>query len=57
VKKADLEKLLRQNGWKLKRQGGNHEVWEKDGKQEALPRHKEIKETLAKVIIKRLGLK
>ena len=57
MKKADLEKLLRQNGWSLKRQGGSHEVWEKDGKLEALPRHREIKETLAKVIIRRLGLK
>lgn len=57
MKRKDLEKCLVRNGWKLKRHGGNHDVWEKDGKQEAVPRHSEIKETLAKAIIKRLGLK
>jgi len=57
MKRKDLEKCLVQNGWKLKRHGGNHDVWEKDGKQEAVPRHSEIDEMLAKAIIRRQGLK
>lgn len=57
MKKADLEKLLMKHGWSLKRRGASHELWQKDGKVEALPRHREIKETLARAIIRRLGLK
>lgn len=57
MKKKDLEMLLKRNGWQMKRQGGSHEVWEKNGKREMLPRHREIAEQLAKAIIRRQGLK
>jgi len=57
MKKKDLEKLLRKNGWKMERQGGNHEVWSNGTSTEPIPRHREINEQLAKAIIKKLGLK
>ncbi|MGI6688332.1 MAG: type II toxin-antitoxin system HicA family toxin [Christensenellales bacterium] len=57
MKRKDLEKRLSENGWTLKRHGANHDIWEKDGKQEAVPRHNEISERLAQAIIRRQGLK
>lgn len=57
MKRKDLIKLFEQNGWKLVREGGNHSVYAKDGKIEAIPRHKELSEMLVKSIIKRQGLK
>lgn len=56
MKKKDLEKLLRQKGWEIVRQGGNHEVWSNGESIEPIPRHREINEQLAKAIIKKLGL-
>jgi predicted RNA binding protein YcfA (HicA-like mRNA interferase family) len=40
----------------LKREGGSHSLWlnPKNGVTEAVPRHNEIKEPLAKKILKRL---
>ncbi len=57
MKAKDLINLLRQNGWYLKRNGGNHDIYTNGQKSEAIPRHGEIKETLAKAIIKRNNLK
>lgn len=57
MKSQDLIKLLEKNGWYLKRNGGSHDIYTNGTKMETLPRHKEIKETLAKAIIKRNGLK
>ena len=56
MKKKDLEKLLRKNGWKMERQGGKHEVWSNGISTEPIPRHREINEQLAKAIIKKLRL-
>lgn len=57
MKRADLIRLLERNGWYLKRNGSNHDVYT-DGKNiEAIPRHAEIKENLARAIVKRRGLK
>ncbi len=57
MKRKDLIKKLMQKGWHFKRDGGNHEIWT-DGKNiEAIPRHKEINEELAKYIIKKHKLK
>jgi predicted RNA binding protein YcfA (HicA-like mRNA interferase family) len=57
VKRTDLEKKLRIAGCYLKRQGGSHSLWinPKTGIIEAIPRHREIKEPLAKKILKALG--
>lgn len=57
MKRADLIKLLEKNGWYLERNGGNHDIYTNGTDSEAVPRHKEIAEILAKKIIKRRGLK
>ncbi len=57
MKRIDLEKKLRIAGCYLKREGRSHSLWinPKTGVVEALPRHKEIKESLAKKILKSLN--
>jgi YcfA-like protein. len=56
MKRKDLIKILEQNGWCLKRSGGNHDICT-DGKNlEPIPRHSEINERLAKAILKKYGL-
>lgn len=57
MKRTDLIKLLLQNGWRLKRNGNNHDIYTNGQAMETIPRHREIKETLALDIIKRRGLK
>ena len=57
MKRKELEKKLRQAGCYLKREGGSHSLWinPRTGVVEAIPRHREIKEFLAKKIIKNLN--
>jgi predicted RNA binding protein YcfA (HicA-like mRNA interferase family) len=57
MKRRDLEKKLRIAGCFFKREGGSHSLWinPKTGIVEAVPRHNEIKEPLAKKILKRLN--
>jgi predicted RNA binding protein YcfA (HicA-like mRNA interferase family) len=52
MKRRDLEKKLRIAGCYLKREGGSHSLWinPRNGTIEAVPRHKEIKEPLARKI-------
>ena len=57
MKRKDLIKKLIDNGWWLSREGANHDIYTNGIKSEPIPRHKEIKELLAKAIIKRQGLK
>ena len=59
MKRRDLERRLRIAGCFLKREGGNHSIWmsPQTGATEAVPRHNEIKEPLAKRILKRLSAK
>ncbi|MFA5577315.1 MAG: type II toxin-antitoxin system HicA family toxin [Tissierellaceae bacterium] len=57
MKRREYIRLLESNGWKLKREGGNHTIYEKDGVVEEVPRHREINERLARNKIKELGLK
>lgn len=56
MKKTELEKKLRMAGCYLKREGASHSLWinPKTGVLEAVPRHKEIKEPLARKILKSL---
>lgn len=56
MKRRDLIKLLEKNGWYLKRNGGNHDLYTDGNRIEPIPRYPEIKERLAKSIIKKLGL-
>ncbi len=56
MKRKDLIKLLERNGWQFLREGANHTVYTNGKKVEAIPRHNEIAEMLAKAIIKRNNL-
>lgn len=57
MKRRDLIKKLENNGWWLERHGTNHDVYTNGTQSEPIPRHTEVKELLAKSIIKRQGLK
>ena len=56
MKTKDLIALLRRNGWYLKRNGGSHDIYTNGERSEPIPRHSEIKEQLARSIIRRQGL-
>ncbi|PIU50406.1 MAG: addiction module toxin, HicA family [Desulfobacterales bacterium CG07_land_8_20_14_0_80_52_14] len=57
MKRRDLERKLRMAGCYLKREGASHSLWinPKNGVVEAVPRHAEIKEPLAKKILRNLN--
>ena len=57
MKRRDLERKLRMAGCYLKREGASHSLWinPNNGVVEAVPRHKEIKEPLARKILKNLN--
>ena len=54
MKKRELEKLLRQLGWQFLRHGGKHDIWTNGEQEEAIPRHAEINEKLARLILRRV---
>ncbi|MDZ7665757.1 MAG: type II toxin-antitoxin system HicA family toxin [Desulfotignum sp.] len=56
MKRSDLEKRLRIAGCYLKREGASHSLWTNpaNGVVEAVPRHTDIKEPLARKILKNL---
>lgn len=57
MKQKDFLKRFFNNGWWVLREGRNHIIMTNGYDIEAVPRHKEINEQLAKAIIKRRGLK
>ena len=57
MKRLDLLKLLQRNGWWLKREGGNHDIYTNGIDNEPISRQREIKEAVAQAIIRRRGLK
>ena len=57
MKRRELERQLRSLGWKLVRHGGKHDVWSDGEREEAVPRHVEINERLATVILTRAAKK
>ena len=57
MKRRELIRLLEKNGWYLKRNGHDHNIYTNGVVSEPIPRHTEIKERLAKRIVKQLGLK
>ncbi|QEP42551.1 type II toxin-antitoxin system HicA family toxin [Ectothiorhodospiraceae bacterium BW-2] len=59
MKRTLLERKLRMAGCYLKPEGAAHSLWinPDNAKVEAVPRHTEIKEPLAKKILKTLGAK
>jgi len=54
MKRRDLERELKDAGWRLLRHGGNHDTWTNGHEIEQIPRHSEIGEMLAKKIVKRV---
>ena len=57
MKRRELVKLLEDNGWYIKRNGGKHDIYTDGHRSEPIPRHPDINERLARNIIKKLGLK
>jgi mRNA interferase HicA len=55
MKKHELEKALRRLGWKFLRPGRKHDIWTDGEREEAIPRHAEINEKLARTILRRAG--
>lgn len=53
MKRNQLIKLLKKNGWYLARNGVNHDIYTNGKTTEPIPRHSEINEILAKAIIRR----
>ncbi len=58
MKRTELLQHLRRNGCILKREGGSHSLWQnpQTGAVEAVPRHAEIKNLLARKICKGLSI-
>lgn len=58
MKRVKLLRHLRRHGCILKREGGRHSLWmnPQNGVMEAVPRHTEIPDVLAKKICRRLGV-
>jgi len=58
MKREDLLRHLRLHGCYLKREGGSHSLWTNpvNGAMQAVPRHTEIAEMLARSICKRPGI-
>jgi mRNA interferase HicA len=53
MKRRDLERQLVVLGWRLERHGARHDVWQRGERTEAVPRHKEINDRLARAILAR----
>jgi mRNA interferase HicA len=56
VKRRDLEARLAALGWRFKRHGARHDVWRRGERTEAVPRHTEINDRLARAILERAEL-
>ena len=56
MKRRDLETQLREMGWRLERHGARHDIWTDGDREEAVPRHREVNERLAKAILKRVRI-
>lgn len=58
MKRADLLRRLQQHGCVLKREGGSHSIWFNPQTREiqAIPRHTEIGENLARKICRKLSV-
>ncbi|MCL1924275.1 MAG: toxin-antitoxin system, toxin component, HicA family protein [Defluviitaleaceae bacterium] len=57
MKRRDLIKKLESNGWWFERHGSNHDVYTNGKRIEAIGRHIEIDERLARKILSRNGIK
>lgn len=57
MKRRELLKLFEKADWYLKRNGASHDIYTDGINSEAIPRHPDVNERLAKELIKRWGLK
>lgn len=56
MKQRDLVKKLEKAGFRFDHHGGDHDIYIRGEDKESVPRHREIKESLARGIIRRWGL-
>ena len=58
MKRIDLIRKVEQGGCSLIRHGGNHDWYHnpQTGASQPIPRHREIKDLLAKYILRKLGV-
>ena len=52
MKRRDLEKALRDLGWRMARHGRRHDIWAREEREIVVPRHNEINELTAKAILR-----
>jgi len=52
MKRREVERRLRELGWRFLRHGGSHDVWTDGSNDTAIPRHTEISEGTARSIIR-----
>ena len=52
MKRKELEKRMDDAGWLLLRYGRRHDIWSCGERKMAVPRHREINEYTAKVILR-----
>lgn len=57
MKQRDLIKKLERAGFRFERHGTDHDIYRRGSDIEEVPRHREIKERLARKILKKWGLK
>ncbi len=53
MKRRGLEKRLRGMGWRFKRHGSRHDIWTDGEKIVSVPRYNEIKEPVARSILRK----
>jgi mRNA interferase HicA len=51
MKRREIERKLRELGWRFLKHGGNHDRWTNGKEVEEVPRHREIHEMLALKIL------
>lgn len=58
MKRKEVIRKLEENGWRLDRHGGNHDIYYNEALKRAIPikRHAEIDDTTAKKIFKQAGI-
>lgn len=58
MKRRDLIRKLEEAGFKLKRHGKEHDIFERwENESETVPRHRDINEITAKGILRKWGIK
>ena len=56
MKRRELERRLRLLGWTFYRHGSGHDIWFRGPAEVTVPRHAEINEITAKIILRKAGV-